>query len=129
MQEKANRPQLAGRIRAPSTAAAPTAGLLLLLLEHLIEDLFDVAGLEPARQADDADAKHSSPAFRTAIELIRSEIEPRSWQAFWRTAIDGQKASEVAIELGMSHAAVRKAKSRVLSRLRGELSNPLDESD
>ena len=80
-------------------------------------------------QADDADARNSSPAFRTAIELIRGEIEPRSWQAFWRTAIDGQKSNDVASELGMSHAAVRKAKSRVLSRLRRALSNPLDDSD
>ncbi len=67
------------------------------------------------------------PPFRAAVELVRCEFEQRTWRAFWRTAVDGQSASQVAEELGMSHAAVRKAKSRILNRMRAELSNPVDE--
>ena len=56
-----------------------------------------------------------------ALEMIRVDFEPRTFQAFWRTAVDGQPASDVAQELGMSKAAVYMARSRVLARLRLEL--------
>ena len=56
-----------------------------------------------------------------ALDLVRGEFEPRSWQAFWRVEIDKQAAKDVAEELGMTPAAVRMAKSRVLRRVREEL--------
>ncbi|MBI3464738.1 MAG: sigma-70 family RNA polymerase sigma factor [Planctomycetes bacterium] len=59
--------------------------------------------------------------FWRCLDLIRGEFEERTWQAFWRTAVDGQIAREVAAELGMSAGAVRVAKCRVLRRLRQEL--------
>jgi RNA polymerase sigma-70 factor (ECF subfamily) len=49
------------------------------------------------------------------------EFEERTWQAFWRTAVDGRSAADVGAELGMTPGAVRVAKSRVLHRLREEL--------
>jgi RNA polymerase sigma-70 factor (ECF subfamily) len=55
------------------------------------------------------------------LDLIRGEFEDRTWQAFWRTAVDGQSPVDVADELGTSAGAVRVAKSRVLRRLREEL--------
>jgi RNA polymerase sigma-70 factor (ECF subfamily) len=58
---------------------------------------------------------------RRALDLLRTDFEEHSWRAFWRTAVDGLPAPEVAAELGMTAAAVRKAKSRVLQRLRTEL--------
>jgi len=59
--------------------------------------------------------------FRQGLELIRAEFEPRTWQAFWLTTVDGRAAKDVAADLGMSPGAVRVAKSRVLHRLRAEL--------
>jgi RNA polymerase sigma-70 factor (ECF subfamily) len=59
--------------------------------------------------------------FESALGLIRPEFEERTWQAFWRTAVDDQPAPQVAEELGMSSGAVRVAKCRVLQRLREEL--------
>ena len=56
-----------------------------------------------------------------ALDLVRAEFEPRSWQAFWRVEIDRQSATETAKELEMTPAAVRMAKSRVLRRVREEL--------
>lgn len=53
-----------------------------------------------------------------AAALVQMEFEPKSWQAFWRTAIEGLSAPEAAVELGMQPAAVRKAKSRIARRLR-----------
>jgi RNA polymerase sigma-70 factor (ECF subfamily) len=59
--------------------------------------------------------------FDRALELVQSEFETRTWQAFWRTVIEGQNPKDVAADLGMSPGAVRVAKSRVLHRLREEL--------
>lgn len=56
-----------------------------------------------------------------AIESIQDEFEEKTWQAFWRTAIDEQKAPQVAQELGISSAAVRQAKCRILRRLKQDM--------
>ena len=53
--------------------------------------------------------------------MIRGEFEPRTWEAFWQTAVEGRAAADVAAELGMTPGAVRVAKSRVLHRLRTDL--------
>jgi DNA-directed RNA polymerase specialized sigma24 family protein len=58
---------------------------------------------------------------RTPRTLIRNEFEERTWQALWRTTVDGRSPAEVAGELNMTAGAVRVAKSRVLRRLRQEL--------
>jgi RNA polymerase sigma-70 factor (ECF subfamily) len=59
--------------------------------------------------------------YHRALELIRSEFEGRTWQAFWRAAVEGQAPADIAADLGVTPAAVRKAKSRVLRRLREEV--------
>ncbi len=63
-----------------------------------------------------------------ALELVRGEFEPRTWQAFWQTAADGVPTHVVAEELGMSDVAIRKARSRVFRRLRDCFVDP-DELD
>lgn len=70
------------------------------------------------------DAESEAWLSRRALETIRAEFEPRTWDAFWRTAVDGRSPADVAAELQMSVPAVYMAKSRVLRRLRqviGEL--------
>ena len=59
--------------------------------------------------------------LRRALDLVRVEFEPATWRAFLLTAVDGRPAPEAAAELGVSAAAVRQAKSRVLRRVRQEL--------
>jgi len=56
-----------------------------------------------------------------ALELIRGDFEPRTWEAFWQTAVEGRATADVAADLGMTPGAVRVAKSRVLHRLRTDL--------
>ncbi len=56
-----------------------------------------------------------------ALELIQDEFEPRTWQAFWAVQMDGRGTDDVGAALGMTAAAVRKAKLRVLRRLRQEV--------
>jgi RNA polymerase sigma-70 factor (ECF subfamily) len=59
--------------------------------------------------------------YHRALELVKSEFENRTWEAFWRAAIDRHAPADIALELGVTPAAVRKAKSRVLHRLRQEI--------
>ncbi len=56
-----------------------------------------------------------------AMELTQGEFELKTWEMFWRVTAEGQAAKDVAADLGVSPAAVRLAKSRVLGRLREEL--------
>jgi RNA polymerase sigma-70 factor (ECF subfamily) len=63
---------------------------------------------------------------RRALELMQSDFEPATRQAFWATAIEGRPAAEVAAELGISENAVYLARGRVLRRLREELAGLLD---
>jgi RNA polymerase sigma-70 factor (ECF subfamily) len=82
--------------------------------------LLQVPGAEPADGSGPADAAECELLHR-ALEMIRSEFEPRTWEAFWQTAVEGRAAADVAADLGMSPGAVRVAKSRVLHRLRADL--------
>jgi RNA polymerase sigma-70 factor (ECF subfamily) len=59
--------------------------------------------------------------YYRALELVRGEFEERTWESFWRVAVEGQAPATVAADLGVTPAAVRKAKSRVLHRLRQEV--------
>lgn len=78
---------------------------------------------EVRQPADPASSISHSPRTaswlsRRGLNLIRADFEIRTWEAFWRTAVDGRPPADVADELGMSVAAVYQAKSRVLRRLR-----------
>src|SRR5262249_8183988 len=56
-----------------------------------------------------------------ALEQIRTQVHPHTWQAFWKVVVEGKTPEEVGKELAMRPGTVRVAKSRVLSRLRAEL--------
>jgi RNA polymerase sigma-70 factor (ECF subfamily) len=60
---------------------------------------------------------------RRALELVRGQVEERTWRAFWLTAIEGQPPADVAAGLGISATAVRMAKSRVLRRLKEQFAD------
>jgi RNA polymerase sigma-70 factor (ECF subfamily) len=72
---------------------------------------------EPGTEPDDGEGE----LLHRALEMIRGDFEPRTWEAFWQTAVEGRAAADVAAELNMSPGAVRVAKSRVLHRLRTDL--------
>jgi RNA polymerase sigma-70 factor, ECF subfamily len=81
----------------------------------------------PDAAADLADDDQEATAlYHRALAFVRGEFEERTWQAFWRTAVDSQTTSSVAVELGMTPGAVRVAKSRVLHRLREEFRDLID---
>jgi RNA polymerase sigma-70 factor (ECF subfamily) len=55
-----------------------------------------------------------------ALELIRGEFDDRTWRAFRACGVEGRPPADIAVELTMTPAGVRKAKSRVLRRLKEE---------
>ena len=57
-----------------------------------------------------------------AAERIRSEFSAATWNAFWRTAIDGVPIAEVAKSTGSSAGAVYVARYRVIARLKEKVS-------
>ncbi len=67
------------------------------------------------------DQEYNRGLFDWAAERVRGTFQDRTWQAFWRTAVEGQDPGEVARDLAMSPGAVYVAKSRVLSRLREQI--------
>ena len=93
-------------------------------LAHLVQ----VPAIEESPVADpSADHADAQRLVQRVIELLRPEFSEHVWQAFWRTAVDGCPAVDVAQELGMTAGAVRVAKCRVLQRLRLELQDLPDE--
>ncbi len=72
------------------------------------------------------DPSQDDELLLAALELIREDFQPHTWQAFWLVTIEGHSAREAADRLNMSRGAVYVAKSRILSRLREELDGVID---
>jgi RNA polymerase sigma factor (sigma-70 family) len=53
-----------------------------------------------------------------ACAEVRNGVSSATWQAFWKTAVEGQPGKVVAAELGLTVVAVYHARSRVLARLK-----------
>ena len=87
--------------------------------------LQEFADQEPACD-DPSNAASHAGLVRNALELIRDEYEDRSWQAFWRVAVEGQSPADVASSLGLSVFAVYQIKYRLTQRLRRELGDVME---
>jgi RNA polymerase sigma-70 factor (ECF subfamily) len=72
----------------------------------------------PAREEAEWEAEWEDRVFAWACTQVRCEVTNTTWQAFWRTAVDGQPGRQVAADLGLSVAAVYSARGRVLARLK-----------
>lgn len=64
-----------------------------------------------------------------AMDRVKHEFQPATWQAFWGTAVEGKAAQEVGANLEMTSGAVYVAKSRVLARLRDEVRKLMAEAE
>lgn len=96
--------------------------------------MLQMAGIEAAQGGDpsvedagdndsDGALAHSEETFlaQRTLQLVRKEFREKTWQAFYRTAIEGCTSQQAAEELAMTALAVRKAKSRVMRRLKEAL--------
>jgi RNA polymerase sigma-70 factor (ECF subfamily) len=78
--------------------------------------------LEACRAPEAAEAEWEAEwqrrLFAWACGQVRRDVTDVTWQAFWRTFMDGEPSKKVAADLGLSVAAVYLARSRVVARLR-----------
>jgi RNA polymerase sigma-70 factor (ECF subfamily) len=92
------------------------------------------AGIEQLEELADPDSPlsriwnrdHDEHVAARAIERVRVDFTPATWEAFARQVLEGRPAGEVAAELGVTRNAALVAKSRVLHRLREELAGFVD---
>jgi RNA polymerase sigma-70 factor (ECF subfamily) len=83
-----------------------------------LRQMAEVPQPEQTGESIQPDGQAAACLSRRALEIIRAEFEDRTWQAFWRVSVGGESSADVARDMVMSVAAVYKAKSRVLGRLR-----------
>jgi RNA polymerase sigma-70 factor (ECF subfamily) len=78
---------------------------------------------EPARDdlADRIEQAFDQELLAVADARVRARVEPKTWEAFRLTAVDGLSGADAAARLGLQVAAVFKAKSRVQQMLRAEI--------
>jgi RNA polymerase sigma-70 factor (ECF subfamily) len=69
-------------------------------------------------EIDDITRDYRKEMFRLAAAQVRDAFQPKTWDAFWRTAVLGEAAESVARELGITAGAVYIARSRVTARLK-----------
>lgn len=111
-------------------------GWLYGLVRHKLRDFFDRRCRHPPATGDVAtfeilqaiptaddepeqwEREYQRRLFSVAAEKARALVDDATWQAFWRTAVDGQLARDVAQALQMSVGAVYVAKSRVVARIK-----------
>jgi RNA polymerase sigma-70 factor (ECF subfamily) len=72
------------------------------------------------------DEEHDRYVLGCLLDAVDEEFEPATLRAFRRLALDGAGGALLAEELGMSVAAVYRAKSRVLQRIRQDAEGLID---
>jgi len=107
-----NRVRLFYRRRAPQAQAAGGSDAAHQLAQ--LPDLWQ-------QEADPSTPNDQRALMRRALLLVKNDFADDTWQAFWRLAIEGHVAADIARELDLTPSAVRQAKYRVLCRLRDEL--------
>jgi RNA polymerase sigma-70 factor (ECF subfamily) len=71
--------------------------------------------------ADWSDAQEQAALCQQALEIIRPEFSPATWEAFMETFFDGRSVPEICQTHGLTPNAVYLSRGRVLARLREEL--------
>lgn len=97
--------------RQPRAAGSSTAGRNIAQ----IPDPVAIPDEEPS------DAAQLTELTRRGLEQVRGEFAATTWEAFWRTVVDGVPTEIVAQQLRLTAAAVRQHRCRVMRRLRQQL--------
>lgn len=104
--------------RQAGKALAPGGTAAQMHLQSMPDPLADMD--------QDAELDVMSDALQRVLSWIEGDFEERTWTAFYRAQIEEHATDDIAADLGLTPAAVRKAKYRVLRRLREELEGIID---
>lgn len=88
-------------------------------LELLVDESSDVSR--------EWNLEHDRHVMSRLLEHVKPRFQARTWEAFHRQVIGGQRADAVSAELGLPLNSVYVARSRVLSVLRREAAGLIDE--
>lgn len=72
---------------------------------------------EPTDTAD-WDQLYMKELFAQACKTVEKQVEPSTWKAFWKTAVELESTENVARDLGLTVDNVYQKKSRVAARIR-----------
>lgn len=61
--------------------------------------------------------EHTRSVLRASAERVKDEVQETTWQAFWRTTIEGKSPQQVADDLEIPIGRVYGARSRVMKLL------------
>ena len=84
-------------------------------------DFQQLLAQQPAPESDESayfDQEYRRQLFHWAAEQLRDQLQENTWQAFWRSCVEGQPIKEVAADLQMSLGPVYVARSRTMVKLR-----------
>ncbi len=83
-----------------------------------LQELWGNLPAHAERETAEFDREVRRALFQRASDVVRGEVSPKMWQAFWETSVAGTSPQAAGQKLAMSTGAVRVAKCRVLARLR-----------
>jgi RNA polymerase sigma factor (sigma-70 family) len=106
------RNKLRDHFRRNSREALASGGTTANRRISAIADPLTVPECEPSRESE------LQELTLRGLRIAQAEFEQRTWQAFWRSAVDGLPTVVVSEELSMTEETVRQSRSRILRRLR-----------
>ena len=86
--------------------------------QQQLNEVAQPGGLDASAQWD---ADYERQLFQFAANIVKQDFGDATWQAFWKTAVEGLAGKDVADELGITVAAVYLAKGRVMTRLKEQV--------
>lgn len=102
-------------MRSRNAHAIPKGGSSANLAMHQVLAPDDMLDSEPT------DDDRITELVKRAMNQVEADFERRTWQVFARSVIDQTTTIVVADEFGITQAAVRQIRSRVLRRIRQQL--------
>lgn len=109
------RNKLRDAVRRNRGAVQAVGGSTALAALHALPEQLEQLDDEPSEATDSAELTSR------ALKQIEASFAVQTWQAFWRTVVDGLPTDVVAAQLNLTTAGVRQARSRVMRKLRQQL--------